>query len=93
MSIGASYPHCDRYVEREAERDTISEFLDYCRANGFVLCETVEKRDWNDYYPLVSSREDDLILRSLDIDPKALEEERRQMLRDIREHANIQRSA
>jgi hypothetical protein len=80
------YPMCTRLNAHAKDRRQIMDFLDWLRTEkGVTLCTSTGK-SWNGYESLGTSDES-LAHQYLEIDEKALEAERRQMLEELQESA------
>lgn len=77
------YPMCTRLSNASGERTTINNFVEWLQEQGIWLCDRDEGSNFSEYRP-ISKRSDSLIMEYLEIDEKALEKERRQLLDEQR---------
>jgi hypothetical protein len=77
------YPMCEKLSDNADERRTVNEFLEWLQEKGIWLCDRDQGSNFADYRP-ITKRADDLLLEFLEIDPKALEAERRAILDEQR---------
>lgn len=77
------YPMCTRLSSASGERSTINQFVEWLQEKGIWLCDRDEGSNFAEYRP-ITKRSDELVLEYLEIDPVALEKERRQILDEQR---------
>lgn len=72
------YPQSEKLAAAHDERSAIAEFLEWLESDqGIILAEYEEE---SGHYQAVLENFDRIIMRYLDIDERALEQERRAML-------------
>lgn len=73
----SDYPMCNKLSRVNTQRRTIVEFLGWLESDGIVLARPTNDRFGHDS---LVEKEDDLLMRFLEIDCAVLESERRSML-------------
>lgn len=82
----SDYPECEKMTNVRPQSDIVGEFLDWMsNKKEYNICEYHEDGpgEAGGYYPINSNIEE-LLADFFEIDLKKIEEERRQMLDDIR---------
>ena len=73
------YPECEK-LAAAGDRWAVADFLEWCSQRGYHLAEHVDGRN----YPVVISKTHEaVILEYLEVDPEALDLERRSILTDL----------
>lgn len=73
---GGKYPECEKLAREDKRRTPVLHFLEWCQEQGIELA----KMDGRGHLDPVMERDEEIVLRWLEIDPKKLEGERRAML-------------
>jgi hypothetical protein len=79
--MDAEYPEHEKLQTVQDKSQVCGEFLEWLNENGYSICETQEK-----YPPFLPTRKSftTLLDQFFDINGKALENEKRQMLKELR---------
>lgn len=75
------YPECEKLAREDKRRTAVIHFLEWCAEQRIELA----KMDERGHLDPVMERDDQIVLRWLEIDPQKLEDERREMLESLGE--------
>lgn len=82
MFADEDLPQSTKLAAAHDERSAVADFLEWCSEQGYHLAHHVEGRN---YPAILTETHDQVIMRYLDIDTAALEQERRAMLEAARD--------
>lgn len=82
-----SYPEHEKLLARPAEHETIVAFLNWLNDQGYTVCNFNKGWEHSHYQP-INGNEASLVAGFFGVDEKALEKEKREILRALRATQN-----